>query len=472
MKILPKFLFALFLLLPLALFLSSPSAHAQYSHQSFLEAISTDTYNKQKFDLQSFSGIINAGVTALGGCSEADCPTEVRTGAIQGVGTLTASLYSNPPASGVVYFAEMLDNLGISAPAYAQGAPGFEALSPVLPIWRAFRNFAYTLFIIVFVVIGLAIMFRFKLNPQTVITIQSAIPRIVIALLLVTFSYPIAGLMIDMVYVLISIVALIFGSANIPGVDAQGLQSQYTGSFFEAIVGVFGIVGPQLVGATITALFSAFLVTIVGGPFGTLLGIIGVGAGLIALILLIIVLYVLFKLFIELLLAYLSILIAVIFAPLQIALGVIPGFPGFGAWFKNLTANLLIFPAVAFILILGNVLTHAPQATQNLWQPPLFLGGIGSQLLPGIIGFGMLLIVHQVPKAIKSALGIKDVLGITPMETLMAGLAPAGFGYKATTQAATQVSVQGLAGRWRERGRGDGTTQTRDVEKPPLGGRG
>ena len=79
-------------------------------------------------------------------------------------------------------------------------------------------------------------MFRAKINPQTVVTIQSAIPKAVVALILVTFSYAIAGLMIDLMYLLIG---LIFGviPANFKAtLPHSGEVSYYYGGGFGELI--------------------------------------------------------------------------------------------------------------------------------------------------------------------------------------------------------------------------------------------
>ena len=89
----------------------------------------------------------------------------------------------------------MLHNVGITQPVYAQGI-GFSALTPTLQVWKAFRNLSYFLFIIIFIVVGFMIMFRAQINPQTVVTVQAALPKIVVTLIMITFSYAIAVLLL------------------------------------------------------------------------------------------------------------------------------------------------------------------------------------------------------------------------------------------------------------------------------------
>lgn len=122
-----------------------------------------------------------------------------------------------PPLHTTDYLKYLGQNFGIAKPSYAQSV-GFEALSPLIPIWSAFRNITYLLFIFVFVLIGIAIMLRTKIDPRTVMTIQNQIPKIVIALILIFFSYAIAGFLIDIMYIIIYLFFGVFYSIDIPAV--------------------------------------------------------------------------------------------------------------------------------------------------------------------------------------------------------------------------------------------------------------
>jgi len=59
------------------------------------------------------------------------------------------------------------------------------------------------------------IMFRVRISPQTVITVQSALPKIIFTLILITFSYAIAGFLIDLMYVVIGIFSFIVTQGGI-----------------------------------------------------------------------------------------------------------------------------------------------------------------------------------------------------------------------------------------------------------------
>lgn len=335
-----------------------------------------------------------------------------KSGALYALSGLIAEMYKNPPASSVEYFADLGRNLGIVKPAYAQGV-GFEGLRNLLPLWKASRNLAYIFFVIVFLYMGLAIMFRVKLDPKTVITIQNAIPKLVIALILVTFSYAIVGLMIDLIYLMIYIgilalqgpIDLARSQLNDPSLTVTLQQQKFTGlSFFEAMGLIFGG-GAQAIGQTIGGiLFPVEFFLLGAGIFlnPALIAAVAIPV-LLVLILAIIALFLVFKLFFALLMSYIYIIISVITAPIQIMLGALPGsIGGFGSWFKNLMANILVFPAVALFLLIGWLLTTSVGPT---WTPPVV--SVSGRSLTALLGLGMLLLVNKIPEMIQAAFKIK-----------------------------------------------------------------
>jgi hypothetical protein len=87
---------------------------------------------------------------------------------------------------------------------------GYDGLKPIQSMWKASRDTAFSFFVLITIIFAFMIMFRVKINPQTVVSIQSAIPKIVIALLEVTFSYAIAGFLIDLMYVVIAVFSTAF----------------------------------------------------------------------------------------------------------------------------------------------------------------------------------------------------------------------------------------------------------------------
>lgn len=250
MKILPKFLIALFSLFTIHYSLFTPSLFAErgsISIDSWTDAIHGPNYNKESFDDKTVSDIMTSLAVGIIGCQptpQTPCPPLEQKGAAGATTDLIASIYENPPASGIAYFANLLNNIGFSTPVYAQEGVSFGFLSPLLGLWKAFRNIAYLFFVIVFIGTGFAIMFRVRLSPQAVLTIQSALPRLVVALLLITFSYAIAGLLIDLSYVLFFLLTASLGSfGGITGQQAQMMQNDYLNAGFLETIGVILING-------------------------------------------------------------------------------------------------------------------------------------------------------------------------------------------------------------------------------------
>src|SRR4030042_1356718 len=212
------FLFAL-----LTLTLALPrQAHAQacdtpgpMSAQQAIEmlnkcAIEKDIFDDKVFNLNQMSGTTDSLYTLLLGETQLHPETNTITrggGALATSGWFVATLYSAPPISGVNYFANEIRKFNPVQPTYAQSDTiGFTTLGPAESVWRVFRNASYVAFVIIFVIIGFMIMFRYRISPQTVATVQDSIPRLIVALILVTFSYAIAGLFIDLMFLVLNII--------------------------------------------------------------------------------------------------------------------------------------------------------------------------------------------------------------------------------------------------------------------------
>ncbi len=114
-----------------------------------------------------------------------------------------SAMYTHPPTSGTLYLANLGTNLGLVDEAYAQsiGGTGDRVLFPVIKLWQVARNVSYIAFILVFITIGLMIMFRQKISQQATVSAQAAIPGLVIGLVLITFSYFIAALIVDFSFI-------------------------------------------------------------------------------------------------------------------------------------------------------------------------------------------------------------------------------------------------------------------------------
>ncbi len=150
----------------------------------------------------------------------------------------TASLvsipFTNPPASGTYWVTNTLQNAGLIPNTYAAEGMGFAAIKPLMNLWKIFRDVSYLLIVLVLVSIGFMIMFRMKLNPQTVISVENALPKIVITLLLITFSFAIAGFLIDLMYLSIALMISVISNNN-TYYDAGAMQNTFFQSNFATL---------------------------------------------------------------------------------------------------------------------------------------------------------------------------------------------------------------------------------------------
>lgn len=296
--------------------------------------------------------VIGISTLLLGG----ENTTHKTLGAIPASTNMMALAFTNMPSS-VEYIADVANTirnpLGAQT-AYAQGL-GFSSLAPVLGIWKLMRNVAYFFFVIVFLVIGFLIMFRQKIGSQAAVTVQQALPQLVISLLLVTFSYAIAGLMIDIMYLIIYLMIGVFSSSDVfAGGKVPGMGPIIDIAFRNNIItNMMGLIGNSV--GSIAGAVGNIAVDTLGLKQDWVSGWVVQSASniVVTLILAIFILVSVFRVFFALLQAYVSIFFAVIFSPIQLLIGAIPGQKTFGQWIGNLFDNLMVFPTVIFILLIA-----------------------------------------------------------------------------------------------------------------------
>ncbi|MFA6602851.1 MAG: hypothetical protein WCT01_03545 [Candidatus Shapirobacteria bacterium] len=360
------------------------------------------------------------------------------------IGTNTgmiASLFA-PPASGVEYLAQIKDSF-LGKPALAQGV-GFKGLQPILPLWRSFRNAVYLISSLLFIAIGVMIILKVKISPQATVNIQNSIPGLITALVLVTFSYAIAGLIIDLSSVFQAlVVALLFqGQGKALGDNIVGSGNHvfnYTTLANPSLSAVFNLTwymlpmnAIALIGTVLGAIVGGILgapASLAVGPFGPLVGA-GIGAGVgTVLVLLIVAILVLFwqlKFFFGLIKTYVTIIFKIIIAPFEIAAGAIPGMKmGFSSWITDLIAYISVFPISIIFLVIANIIIEKtgvsvwqnnPVAGGGIWTPSLLNGGglpgawaaLSGGLVPAGIGLVAAGIMSKLPDMVPQFIfGIK-----------------------------------------------------------------
>ncbi|MBI3341775.1 hypothetical protein HY024_01500 [Candidatus Curtissbacteria bacterium] len=426
-------------------------------------AIQQNVYDDKVFNMNQIFGTacsLNVLISGYSPCKPETSKVTANIGALSGLSNAVAMIYAAPPASGVTYMAEKIQNLNPNHDAYAatdQGI-GFNALKPVERVWTAFRNISYIGFIIVFVITGFMIMFRRKISSQAVATIQDSLPRLVIALILVTFSYAIAGLMIDLMYVIINLTISILAQAGLIKVDVA--QFVFTDNLFGIVTKgwpEFATKTSSVVSSVLQQLFSNVLgvghCSINANP-AELFGVKGCLADSIAWLLGIVatiifgiaLIFVMVRLFFTLLMTYVTIILLTVFAPFIFLLQALPGQSGGKAWFKQMAANIAVFPTVIAMILLAGIIAGVDKygadqslfkttSNNNYFNPPL-LGGFAQDNIGNLVGLGIMLMLPAAAKMIKETIGVKDAgpLGIglgAAAAAAQAGAAPVSKGGKA-----------------------------------------
>lgn len=330
-----------------------------------------------------------------------------------GFGNSIINDYQNRPLSGIKYTVNTISKF-ISVPqANAQGF-GFGAVDGLQRYWQGFRDISYALTVLVVIIFAFMIMFRVKLSPQLVISVQSALPKVFMALILATFSYAIAGFVIDLSYVVGGLFASLMNLAG------------FANSFTEAFNVIVPIGGTTLVGGFyiffwMFAYTIGFFIAAVLSLIGTVSGLSGYGiiASVLMILMsiwvLILMLWYTIKVPWVLLKNLISLLLSIVVGPVQIVMGAIVPSIGFAIWFRKIIAEALVFPLTGLFMFLAwQTLTASVVASigqsvfaqlgiitmphQNLWAPPI----LGSSAdMAGILWLAVsFTFITMIPKAV------------------------------------------------------------------------
>lgn len=428
------------------------------------------------------------------------------------IGTATQLLtvpYTNPPASGTYWIAESLKNSGLLPSAYAAEGIGFASIKPLMNLWKIFRDIAYLLIVLVLVAIGFMIIFRMKINPQTVISVENALPKIVITLLLITFSFPIAGLLIDAMYLLIVLIVGILSSNNtyynVAEYQNIFLQANF-GTLWEhaiplpeSVKNLFGFPQISYVGDALAALLPESINTVIrglvigvgvlfigntiyqimagGGFFKWLNGIIvaafstgtitepifggisflliiyvltqllihGIGF-IIGIIVDLAIFGMIWNIFFMLIRSYIQITLSIVLSPIILLFEALPGKSTFTFWLKGIFAELITFPVVITLLLIQRVLFMTLTYPGDFWSPP-FLFELNPGTFGVIFGMGLLLITPDIVKFVKEGIGAKPLPFNIGLNTFFSGGgAVVGGGMGILQQFSTlNLGLQGLS---------------------------
>lgn len=350
-------------------------------------------------------------------------------GAIGSTTNLISQLYEHPPASSTEYIADLIDNMKhpFVPRAYAQGL-GFSSLSPVLGLWKIFRNVSYLFFVVIFVVVGFLIMIRSKIGSQAAVTVQQVLPKLVISLILVTFSYAIVGLMIDIMYLAIFLLIGVIGgpAGTIAGGQTGTINLREISLSNDIFTSGFGLITNGA--ATNVAEGLNTVVSNILGNLGwneTISKVFSAGVGVVFLLIFIVaILYALFRVFMALIGAYVGIFFSVIFAPIQLMFGALPGQNTFQKWIQGILENLIVFPTIVLLILIAYFITALPGGADSTgFAAPQLGGGAGNTAFwQALIAFGAIMAMPEVIKVAKGIMkGEIDITGGQLFKNLAVG---------------------------------------------------
>jgi hypothetical protein len=336
-------------------------------------------------------------------------------------------------------------------------------------VWKMFRNIAYVFFIIIMIIAGFMIMFRKKLPGQVVVSLGNTLPQVILGIILVTFSFSIVGIVMDAGKFSMNVVSNVFVSAyedagvqwpeeRIVSVESlgslanQAMQAAKREGLIMRVVKKIPIFGERIVdlanslGKTIVnTAFETFAVVFINMQLDTAIKedvnidaapgvdavldpaveVVELGFDTMVLkttqillipflvrniILLLVTLYASFKLFITMIATYLKLFMNVVFGPIQIAFGSLPGnFSMTTKWFKSVVANVLVFVGIHLIINLFSFLSMSIDTTKfnffgnkGVFWPNWIIS------FEGVILIGGYLFASSMPKIINGMLQVEQ----------------------------------------------------------------
>lgn len=297
---------------------------------------------------------------------------------------------TQPPLSLAYYFDRQTQKIPFVGKALAAGTPSeYKALylKEIFYAWELIRDLSYAALAIIMLVIGIMIASRRKVNAQAVVTIQYAIPRVVIAIILVTFSYPIGATIANL-----SMRAAVIA----PGIVYKTIETKISdnlgGEPIEKFFTVENVLGVESAKLIFPAIIGYFLMA--GAALGLLIGLII----LVVIALLVVALLALVKFFI----VYLKMIFSILLSPLVFTISAIPGNDEkVENWFKQMLAYTLSMIAIPSLFLLSFGMGLIVAAGQ-LGDGEIPFGGMITQAFTTIVFMlGGLLITIQAPKKIE-----------------------------------------------------------------------
>lgn len=240
------------------------------------------------------------------------------------------------PVSFAYYMRDQFKNVPIvGEKVYAQDSyEDVYGASLALAVWKAFRNMALGLMSIFLVFIGIMIIMRKKVDPRTVLTLQAALPKVIISMILIVLSFGIGVTFIRF----------------IPAVQ------DWSDTIFDAVTADLNMTqqntkAPEVVFSVSSLSLVNILTTVERLGEGISTGAMAIFVGPIVLV---VWLVVLMMVYVKVVFIYVRMLMQTITAPFIFAIGALPGNDAqILNWFKKMIAWLVSIPAMYFLISLA-----------------------------------------------------------------------------------------------------------------------
>ncbi len=233
---------------------------------------------------------------------------------------------------------------------------GYLQESNIDSLWDRLRLISYVFFVVILIVAGFMIMFRQKIGGQLAVSIFNVLPNVIISLILVTFSFAIVGLLLNLGVMAVNVVGSVLGVTTNTAITVDSPFS-LVGAIFS---GKIEVIGGNASIANVATIAIASLVAIVAGITASGgAGTAAVVAGLITILFIgiivaAIIIYASVRVYITILTAYLGIIFNTILSPLFLTVAAFPGQSHMIMdWMNRILKGVLTFPLVYFFLNLG-----------------------------------------------------------------------------------------------------------------------
>ncbi len=226
---------------------------------------------------------------------------------------------------------------------------GYNNLTGIRGLWAAARNTSYLVVAVLLIVAGFMVILRQKISPQAVVSVQVIIPRLVTSLVLITFSYAIAGLVIDIVYLVVALFISALATAGVVGDLAQALTWLTEPGFYKMFI---------------TFILYWILYSVNPG------NIMDLFPSILGLIMVVVVFFLLLRVWWMMMKSYITFILLVIIGPWMIMLGVLPNSKtGFSSWFRNIIAQASVFVVVPIMFLIALIFMFEGEGF-NIFDPP------------------------------------------------------------------------------------------------------